>query len=235
MDTIDLEKEYRVRVLDIWNKFKDIELLNAPDCEYRKSPLLPKTIKKESILFIGINPSFSKRRKAEVKNNEIEFYSILPEEINDISYFEKFKDVAKYCSKAEWTHLDLFFMRETNQDIIEELSFKNSDFLQAQLDISFEIINKVTPRIIVVSNSLASEFFGKKKQKHIPYFDKIWLGHDLDFEKNFNDEIGTYQIKIGERETPIIFCGMLSGQRALDIGSLERLKWQIKRILDSQL
>ena len=85
----------------------------------------------------------------------------------------------------------LIFLRETNQEIIEELSYKHIDFLQAQLDITFEIIGKISPKIIVVSNSLASEFFGKKKQKHSPYFDgeKIWIGHNLDFEKDFNTKI----------------------------------------------
>ena len=50
------------------------------------------------------------------------------------------------------------------------------------------------------------------------------MGFDLDFDEDFNNEIGTYKIKIGEKETPIFFSGMLSGQRALDLGSLERLK-----------
>lgn len=233
MNTIDLENDYKDRVLAIWKEFKDIEVLNHPDCEYRKSPLLPKTIKKDAILFIGINPAFSKRRSEEIKNKEIEFYPCIADEIKDITYFEKFKDVASYCNNAEWTHLDLFFMRETNQEVIEKLSYDNVDFLQAQLDISFEIIKKASPKIIVVSNSLASEFFGKRKQKHLPHFDKIWMGYDLDFKTDFDNELGTYKIKIGENDIPIFFSGMLSGQRALDLGSLERLKWQIKRILDS--
>ncbi len=233
MKTIDLENVYRERVLDIWSKFKDLDLMTAPDCDYRKTPLLPKSINKEAILFIGINPAFSKSRKEEVINREIEFYPAISDETKDIAYFEKFKDIAKYCNDSVWTHLDLFFIRETNQKLIEKLSYDNMDFLQAQLDISFDIITKAAPKIIVVSNSLASEFFGKRKQKHL-FFEKIWLGFDLDFEKDFDTEIGTYKIQIAGKNTPIIFSGMLSGQRALDLGSFERLKWQIKRILDSQ-
>ena len=223
--------------MEIWNKFKDIPVLNDIECEYRKSPLLPKTVKKNAILFIGINPGFSKRRTQEIINKEIEFYPFISNEEGDITYFKQFKKIASYCNNSEWTHLDLFFLRETNQEVIEKLSPDYNDFLQEQLDITFEIINRMEPKIIVVSNSLASEFFGKKKQKHSPYFDnkKIWMGHNLDFKEDFNTEIGTYTIKVGNKETPIIFCGMLSGQRALDLGSLERLKWQIKMILDSQL
>lgn len=232
MNAIDLENDYKERVLEIWNKFKDIEVLNTPECEYRKIPLLPKTIKKDAILFIGINPAFSKKKNDVIKDKEIEFYPCISNDTRDITYFEKFKDIAKYCNNADWTHLDLFFMRETNQEIIEDLSYKNVKFLQAQLDISFEVINRSNPKIIVVSNSLASEFFGKRKQKHSS-FEKIWMGYDLDFEKDFDAEIGTYKIQVGGKTTPILFSGMLSGQRALDLGSLERLKWQIKKILDS--
>jgi len=233
MKTIDLESVYREKVLNIWKKYKDLDVMNVPDCDYRKSPLLPKTINKEAILFIGINPAFSKRRKDVVNNIEIEFYPILSEEIKDITYFEKIKDIAKYCNNSAWTHLDLFFIRETNQELIEKLSYENVDFLQAQLDISFDIINEAAPKVIVVSNSLASEFFGKRKKKHLS-LEKIWLGFNLDFDKDFDKEIGTYTIQISGKNVPIIFSGMLSGQRALDIGSFERLKWQIKMILDSQ-
>lgn len=235
MNTIDLEKDYKDRVLDIWERYKDIEVLTEKGREYRKSPLLPKTVKKNAILFIGINPAFSERRKDEIKNLSIEFYPIISDELKDIAYFDKFKKISKYCNNAEWTHMDLFFLRETNQEVIDKLSYTNVDFLQAQLGITFEIINTITPKIIVVSNSFASEFFGKRKQKKHSKLDKIWMGYNLDFKKDFNAEIGTYKIKIGEKETPIIFCGMLSGQRALDLGSMERLKWQIKRILDFQL
>lgn len=237
MNTLDLEEDYKDRVVEIWNKFKDIKVLNDNECEYRKSPLLPKTVKKNAILFIGVNPAYSKSRKQEIINKEIEFYPFISDEEDDITYFKKFKNIASYCNNAEWTHLDLFFMRETDQEVIEKISYDKIGigFLQAQLDISFEIINKVSPRIIVVSNSLASEFFGKRKQQKHSSLKKIWMGYDLDFNEDFNSEIGTYKIHIGGKEIPIIFTGMLSGQRALDLGSMERLKWQIKKILDSQL
>ena len=237
MNIIDLEKDYKDRVLDLWQKFKDIPELNENGCEYRKSPLLPKIVKKSAILFVGMNPAFSKKRKEEIKESEIEFYPIVSHEIKDITYFEKFKDIASYCGNPEWTHLDLFFLRETNQELIEELSYdeKGINFLQSQLDISFDIINRAVPKIIIVSNSLASEFFGKRKLPKHSSLAKIWLGFDLDFRENFDREIGTYKIQIAGKDTPIIFSGMLSGQRALDIGSLERLKWQVKRILDFQL
>lgn len=232
MEVIDIEKEYKDQMLHIWKKHCDIDKLK--DFEYRKSPILPKFIKKNSILFIGINPSFSKNDVILPENKEIEFYPIKNENEKDIPYFEKFKEIAKYCNHS-WSHLDLFFLRETNQKVLEDLA-KNKNqlsFLEDQLDVSFKIIEEVTPKIIVVANAFASEFFGKKKKQHHK-FDRIWKGYPLDFETDFDDKIGTYYIEIGQNKTPILFSGMLSGQRALDIGSLERLKWQIKFILEQK-
>lgn len=157
----------------------------------------------------------------------------------DIPYFEKMKEIAQYC-KTDWTHLDLFFIRETNQKLIEGLIYTDVEFLNEQLKISFEIIERASPKLIIVSNALASEFFGKMKTKHHG-FKKIWRGFDLFFtddidsdkKSTFNSKIGTYGIELNDKMVPIIFSGMLSGQRALDIGSLEKLKWQTKMILNS--
>jgi len=40
-----------------------------------------------------------------------------------------------------------------------------------------------------------------------------------------------HKAKFGKKETPILFSGMISGQRALDKGSLERLKLHIAWVL----
>lgn len=238
MDKIDLKKNYEEKVLRIWKKYKDLPIFNEEDKEYRKHPILPHVVHKNRLLFIGMNPSFRKGLKMPESEVGVGFY---PHNVNpntkDIPYFEKIKEVAKYC-ETEWTHLDLFFLRETNQKIIEQLSHKHINFLNDQLAISFEIIEKANPKLILVCNSFASEFFGKMKKKHQAY-DKIWRGFDLFFQddKNsdrkstFNPKIGTYEIELNGKKIPIIFSGMLSGQRALDIGSLERLKWQVKTII----
>lgn len=228
---IYLEPEYKKKVLQIWSKHDGLDVLNEPGFEYRKSPLLPEYVLKNAILFIGINPSFNKKASIHPNNKLIEFYPI-KNDSDDITYFNKFKDISKYCNNEKWTHLDLFFIRETNQKVIKKMSYKNITFLEEQLKLTFEIIKKASPKIIVVSNAFGSEFFGKLKKHHLPKFNKIWMGHQLDFKNNFDTEIGTYKINIDGNFIPIIFSGMLSGKRALDIGSFERLKWQIKRILE---
>jgi len=228
---IDIEKQYKQRVLNVWNKFENITILNENGCAYRKTPLLPRHLHSDSVLFIGCNPSFNDKNV--IQNTQIEFYEI-DKEKKDIPYFEKIKEIISHCGNTIWSHIDMLFLRETNQKIVEILTYSNKDFIQEQIDIVFEIIDKSSPKLIIVVNALASEFFGKKKAKHAA-FDAIWKGYSLDFKNDFDKEIGTYKIYIGGKYTPIIFSGMLSGQRALDLGSFERLIWQINRILERQI
>ncbi len=237
-ETINIETNYKELVLKIWDKYKSLKILNEPNHEYRKYPLLPKTLEKNNLLFIGINPNAPMVSDFE---KPIFFYPPLDKKVKDIPYYEKIKEIAKYCNNADWSHLDMLFIRERQQSIIAELCKKKVDFINAQLNISFDIIEKLQPKIIIVQNALVTEFFGKMKSKHLK-FNKIWRGYDLFFEKDisrgmestFDHKIGTYRINIGGIKTPIIFSSMLSGQRALDIGSMERLKWQIKFILENQ-
>mgnify|MGYP000887947620 CR=1 FL=1 len=231
-EVINIKELYESQVLELWYKYENLPVLTQEGFEYRKFPLLPLTLTKGGILFVGINPSYSQQNNC-LPTEKVSFYSNPTSNLKDIQYFERFKEISNYCNNYEWNHLDLLFIRETNQNIIKDLLYDKQgiEFISEQLRISFEIINCVQPQIIVVSNALVAEFFGKKKREHENKFKKIWLGYDLDFDKDFDKTIGTYKIPVGNKETPIIFSSMLSGQRALDIGSFERLKWQIKKIL----
>lgn len=244
---VEVEKQYKDKILNIWKEFEKLYIFENNDFNYRKYPIAPKKVFKSRLLFIGINPSFSKGSvvpDCDIEN-KIGFYSneFIDDKV-DIHYFQKMKEVAKYCH-VNWTHLDLFFLRETNQKVIEKLTYnkKGIDFLSKQLDISFKILEESEPKLIIVSNAYASEFFGKRKKKH-HNLKKIWKGFELFFERenikgkefksSFNENLGTYEIKLNNKKVPILFSGMLSGQRALDIGSLERLKWQAKFILENK-
>jgi len=229
VDIINIEELYKSKVLAIWNDFNTIPVLNELDREYRKSPILPKIVIKDSILFVGCNPSFRLGTVIEEDNKAIEFYSLNDDQKD--RYFDKFKRIATYCDNSKWSHIDLIFMRETKQELVADITYTNVDFIKRQLEIAFEIISKSNPRVLVVTDSLSSEFFGKKKAIKHDKFEKIWKGFDLDFDLNFDVEIGAYWVEINGKRTPIVFSGMLSGQRAMDIGSYERLMWQIKFIL----
>ena len=61
-------------------------------------------------------------------------------------------------------------------------------------------------------------------QKHLMVFHKTGV--------SIHDENGHYFTNIGREKIPTFLSGMLTGQRALDNYSLERLGWHIKQVID---
>jgi hypothetical protein len=177
--------------------------------------LFPKSLVTNSILFIGINPSLNK------ENFLLDSYDLSHRD-NKHPYFKKMENISSYCN-TDWTHLDLFYFRETKQDIITDILKQPNGvaFLWEQLQITDTLIRESKPKIIVVCNALAGTFLGKDKD--IKQNKNVWLGYDF----YFDDKLGTYRWK----NIPVFFSGMLSGQRALDKGSFERLQWHIKKAL----
>lgn len=194
-------------------------------------------ISKCDILFVGLNPSFSLRFITQVKDfdgnnySEYDFLFInvnrnekrlieFEKSVNPFAsskasycyrkYFDKFKSIADCCGCANAKTMDLFFYRSTIQSEYEKI--KDSDFVKAQLNISLEMMESFNPKIIVVANAKASEIIREKSNSQLI----------------FDDKIGTYT----KNGVPILFSSALSGQRALDNGSYERLKWQVKMILN---
>ena len=175
----------------------------------------PTHLETEAILFLGINPS-------ESENQPLYFKYKLEQRGNENPYFKKMEDISIFC-KNPWTHLDLFHFRKTNQEEIYQIleSENGVAYLWEQLQLTGKLIKEAFPKVIVVSNALAGIFLGKEqdKQRNI----NVWLGYDFVFD----DKLGTYRWN----NIPVFFSGMLSGQRALDKGSYERLRWHIKKCL----
>lgn len=129
--------------------------------------------------------------------------------------FERCRQEVEFC------HHDLFFVRETNQNKVLALKAKCRDFFTAQWKYSKGIIEKATPKIIIVINGgvgnlirkeLGTDFFG-----FIP-------------GASWNEECGVDIVKIGEREVPIIFTGMLSSTGRINKGTETTLFWNIRHI-----
>ena len=167
-----------------------------------KKLFLFETIEENELLFIGINPSDVKNYKGTECINNIYWGSEIFK--SQHSYYRLFDKIAG----GKWSHLDLFFTLETNQEVIKQESKQKNSFLNEQFKVCMEIIQKVTPKIIVVVNAYASS-----------------LVQDY-FKCDFDKTIGTYRIK-ELNNIPIFFSGMVNGQRALDVGSRERLIWHI--------
>jgi hypothetical protein len=217
--------KYNKKIIEIWKKQNVVE----------RVPLLYPPLKKDAILFIGLNPSFSKKAfNTILKDTDYEsvrkdlesYFSLKNYSTNKIQhlqkiaklarekypYYKKFKDIA-YELNMDWEHIDLLLMRMTNQKEVEKIKNEDENFFNAQIEINIKMMYDLKPQLIVVENAFASKIL---KERLEPKFDKY---------------IGTYRT---QNKTPMFFSGMLTGRRALDLGSLERLKWHLK-FVNSQL
>jgi len=202
MSKFSTEALFKSKIDEIWDNvtYSFIETV-------RKGYAIQDDILTNVLLFIGINPSMT----GEPGNI---FYNNTHGETHP--YFKKFIDISEAVG-IPWSHIDLLFVRETQQFIVKDL-FKNElsrDFFEQQLIISKEIIEMTKPKVIIVNNSLARDYF--------------------QFETLFDKLIGTPRIINNQvlEGTPVFFTSMLTGQRALDLGSYERLKWHIKQVLSN--
>ncbi len=227
MDTADWVNQ---AILDLWRRtFKENDDVFIP--------LIYPKIEKSVLLFISLNPSFTEKGHKEIlkdsdysKINYKEFFhwknwedsklqrAIEIEKLyrNKYSFFTKFKEIAKYA-KIGWEHIDLFFIRETNQKKCLSRICKDkvlNEFGRSQLELSKRLITEAKPIAIVVANAFASRIFEWK------------------FKATFNEDKGYHEISLNKKILPVFLGSMLTGQRAMDNYSFRRLKWQIKKVIE---
>jgi tetratricopeptide (TPR) repeat protein len=222
MTYLEVEK-INEKILELW-KHQSID---------KRVPLFYPKLKKNVFLFIGLNPSFSKNAFKKILNKETNYKEIINKldqffSLNNFSkekmkifqgiaqlsrenyqYFTKFKEIARDIENNEsnWEHIDLILMRQTNQKEIEKLMKNHNKFIEKQIDLNIKIMYLLKPELIIVENAYASKILHKR----------------LNLE--WDNSIGTYRL---DKQTPLFFSGMLTGKRALDLGSYERLKWHLK-------
>jgi len=165
-------------------------------------------LEEDALLFIGINPSevkdLTKKYTVTYKNG---IYWVGEKFKDEYPFYQHFNELS--CG-MKWSHLDIYFCCNKKQKDLENM--EGSEFLTEQFNISKEIIQKLAPKIIVVGNAYASCLMRKN------------------FNCKLDNDIGTYRIK-ELNNAPIFFSGMFTGQRALDVGSRERLIWHIKYVI----
>ena len=226
-------KKINNKIIKLWDKyFKDDVSVRAP--------IFYDTFNKNSLLFVGINPSSTLRGHKKfhqgtelehvnpetyflwknVRENELVIKSCIEAErksINEYRYFKQMHDIAKNLS-VTMEHIDLFLYKMTNQSEFEKLIYTNgelNEFAISQLKIFEDALSAVDPKVIVVANA-----FGSRLVKEY-YKDKI----------SYNKNKGWYTFSINNRIVPLFFSSMLSGQRSLDVHSRERLEWHIQKAL----
>ena len=215
-------------------------------------PVLYPKFNKGGILFIGLNPSSSEKALKKILK-ETEYPDVDPKELDlqneedckiliEIErtamrkkgaspYHDKFHEISEFV-EVPFQHIDLFYFRKTEQKEAKkeiekgpDKKFGLNDFGLQQLNIALEIIRKIEPKLIVVANAFASNIIREGRDREGRVIFKI---DNKNFDKNCYDVL---KIK-KKKEIPIIFTSMLTGQRALDNGTLRTLKCQIKKIIE---
>ena len=210
---------------------------------HKRIPLLRQSYRCNGILFIGFNPSYDKKKlekyAKQLKYNKLTLSRIFRlqdltvktlntaiaiEEIAraEHQYFQKSKNLAEICG-LPWEHIDLFQLRMTNEKMtLGHLTKKCilTSFAKEQLRVTVELIDNINPKIIAVLSANGRKiFFGE-------------ISGFPDFQERrseFDNDHGFHWYTIGQRKVPLFFSGMLSGGRALDTGSYERLRWHLRK------
>lgn len=190
-----------------------------------------------SLVFVGLNPSFSSkgwksliRRSTTPELDPHAFFQWPSSHDFDVGLAHKLEALAhehypffaphRALAKAlntTWEHFDIFAYRETEQAKMRTLAIVNgggielTEFGKQQFQLFEELLALAKPSAVVVVNALASQVYLKMRQ---PAFDS-----NLGYHKDRDSQV------------PVFFSGMLTGTRALDRFSKDRLFWQVASAL----
>ena len=229
------------RIIKIWYKYSKLDSTAI-------APLFFGKTKQNPLVFVGLNPSFSLQGFKKVLAGT-EYENIKPKayykwaggtasiaRIGDYinidryakekyPYFKRPKEIAKKLNAAnDWDHLDLFMLRETSQakamiDICSKGKSPTADkgptltpFGLEQFAVFKSILVQKNAKCIVIINAFASKVVQQYMKDII----------------SWDESKGHHHIELQDTKIPIFFTSMLSGQRALDNGSFERLVWQLQ-------
>jgi len=161
LPTINLRKE-----LNIHTKLEHIWSSYYTNAETSISPLYQEELLKNAVTFLSINPSLPPIAYEKAKRG---FSPEAPYPIIDWTkakaehpFFNKFHKLNENL-KQPWTILDLLYIRDSDQSQLEKL-FQNHtenkavrNFYFAQIELTIKILNRLNPKIVVVSNAFADK------------------------------------------------------------------------------
>jgi len=164
MKKINLKDNLKVdeRLNKIWsNRYKNnVEII---------SPLFQEEILTNEITFLSVNPSLPPNGRVDATRG---FYPHPPYPIIDCNknkeekiypFFRKFYEIGELLNKS-WTMLDLLYERESTQAELENkynpktITEIDKIFLQSQIKLTFEILEAIKPKVVVISNAGTDKF-----------------------------------------------------------------------------
>lgn len=180
-----------------------------------------------TLVFVGMNPAYAKRepREKPITNTDVlldpKGRTELCEDTRSPSspYFRPFDWFVEKTSLPGWTHLDIFAVRHTDQSAVKRalgLDGQWTDFAIRQFMIFKGLLEQIDPPVIVVPNAFASRI----------------LSNALEAGE-MSPEHGCHFLKLNGRQIPAFLSGMLTGQRAMDVYSRDRLIYQARKMIVS--
>lgn len=180
-------------------------------------------VETEALLFVGLNPAIPKKLK--FNSN---FYPLGQKDNKYREFFGKFEEIAQEVAMT-WSHLDLLMLKESQQSVVKDLLYdpklKAAPFFFDQLKVSKKILEASKPQIIVVTSTLGRLFTGKMQAEN----ENVWMGYTFKFDPILGTDVITNEDS-ALKGTPVFFTTLLSGPKALDLGSYERLVWHIGKV-----
>jgi hypothetical protein len=231
--------EVNRRLRDIWRSHLASD--SWPEAIPKLWPLQYLPMEPGKLLFVGLNPSHNQRDDqllsiqvgqgtdplSDAHANVILRKDEESMGLHGGKLHQYFRQFSRFDPTGAWNHIDLFAIRHTNQSQVaealrldEDAGFSSS-FVSEQIELALSLMAELRPPVVVVVNALGSTIMKRYLSKQNPNF-------------ALDGETGFYWSTINERRVPFFFSGMLTGQRAIDNHSLERLIWHVRRALAFQ-
>ncbi len=149
-------------------------------------------------------------------------------------YFRVFHTLAEAAKCGDsWTYMDLFYHRETDRNEVNGLlsSEIGVNFLCDQLILSQGVLEYAKPKLIVVCNARAADFFGVNRTEQ---GNNTWMGYDFVFDEScgLHRIRGLHPERINKEMTHtqlenVAVC-FTSTLKYMDKFSKDRLAWQLR-------
>ena len=202
----------------------------------RRWPMQYPSLHADRLLFVGFNPSFSTRalRTGDdatlIDVGDLDDRDQVRQRISAEAHWRRPDSLYPYFVPfAEfglpWEHIDVFAIREVKQDkVCRALAIQQgrswSRFAEQQFEVFEDLLRSIRPTGIVVVNALGAALLSER-----------W-GQSGRLRPA--EHAGKGVLRVGEREIPVFFASMLSGQRAMDRFSRARLIHEVRTALASE-
>lgn len=229
-DTEDAAESANITLRRIW-----VETINAgrwPQDIPCRWPMQYPTLHADRLLFVGFNPSFSVRalRTGDdatlINVGDLDDRDLIQQRIAAEAHWRRPESLYPYFVPfadfgLHWEHLDVFGVRERDQDKVRKALGLHEDrpwspFAERQFEVFEDLLASLRPTGIVVVSPLGSTLLSKR------WSQSGRLG--------FAEHAGNGLLEDGTRRIPVFFASMLSGQRAMDRFSRARLIHEVRHV-----